>query len=130
VLTWSITIGMLIALGVLAMTVGLIRAETSFELRVLSAAGAARRTRRALTAVTAATLGFVGAVLGVATAYLLVIAFLANGPMGSGDLSELGFNLPLRPIGLLVIGLPVIAGVGGWLFAAREPSSIARQPLD
>lgn len=38
--------GILLALGVLAMTVGLIRSETADDLRILSAAGAARRTRR------------------------------------------------------------------------------------
>ena len=96
-LGWSILIGLLIALGVLAMTVGLIRAETSGELRVLTAAGASRRTRRALTSITAGTLGLVGGVLGIVTAYLLVGAFLANN--FSGNLSELTWNLPLRPLG-------------------------------
>ena len=78
VLSWSIAVGLLLALGVLAMTVGLIRSETASELRVLTAAGASRRTRRTLTAVTAGPLGFVGAALGLVTAYLLVAAFLAT----------------------------------------------------
>jgi putative ABC transport system permease protein len=110
------------------MTVGLIRAETSSELRVLSAAGAGRRTRRALTSVTAATLGFVGAVLGIVTAYLLVGAFLANN--FSDNLSELTNNLPLRPLGVIVLGLPLVAAVGGWLFAARDPGGLGRRPLE
>jgi len=95
---------------------------------VLTATGASRRTRRALTSVTAGALGFVGAVLGVVTAYLLVTAFLANN--FSDNLSELTRNLPLRPLGVLVIGLPLLAALGGWLFAAREPAGIARQPLE
>lgn len=128
VLGWSILIGLLIALGVLAMTVGLIRAETAGELRVLAAAGASRRTRRALTSITAATLGLVGAVLGVVTAYLLVGAFLANN--FSNNLSELTWNLPLRPLGAIVLGLPLLAALGGWVFAAREPTAIGRQPLE
>jgi len=128
VLGWAILLGLLVALGVLAMTVGLIRAETAAELRVLTATGASRRTRRALTSVTAGALGFVGAVLGVVTAYLLVTAFLANN--FSDNLSELTRNLPLRPLGVLVIGLPLLAALGGWLFAAREPAGIARQPLE
>src|SRR5258707_5335079 len=44
--------GLLLALGVLAMTVGLIRSETAGDLRTLTAAGAGGRTRRALTRVT------------------------------------------------------------------------------
>ncbi|HEY8080472.1 MAG TPA: FtsX-like permease family protein, partial [Acidimicrobiales bacterium] len=127
VLGWSILLGILVALGVLAMTVGLIRAETSGELRVLTAAGASRRTRRALTSVTAAALGFVGAVLGVVTAYLLVGAFLATN--ASDNLSELVNNLPIRPLAAIVLGLPLLAALGGWCFAAREPTSISRQPL-
>jgi putative ABC transport system permease protein len=128
VLAWAIALGLLVALGVLAMTVGLIRAETASELRVLTAAGASRRTRRALTGVTAATLGFVGAVLGIVTAYLLVGSFLANN--FSSNLSELTFNLPIRPVGAIVLGLPILAGIGGWLFAAREQGGIGRQPLE
>ena len=128
VLSWAILLGLLVALGVLAMTVGLIRAETLSELRVLTAAGAARRTRRALTSVTAASLGFVGAVLGIVTAYLLVGAFLANN--FSDNLSELTNNLPIRPLGAFVLGLPLLAAAGGWLFSAREPAAIGRQPLE
>ena len=45
VLAWAIAAGLLLALGVLAMTVGLIRSETASELRVLTATGASRRTR-------------------------------------------------------------------------------------
>lgn len=129
VLAWAIAAGVLMALGVLAMTVGLIRAETSTELRVLTAAGAGRRTRRALTSVTAGTLGLVGAVLGVATAYLLVGAFFAANRNGD-SLQELTYNWPLRPLGILLIGLPVLAAAGGWLFAGREPRGISRQPIE
>jgi putative ABC transport system permease protein len=128
VLAWAIAAGVLLALGVLAMTVGLIRAETSSELRVLTAAGASRRTRRTLTSVTAGTLGFVGAVLGVATAYLLVLVFLFT---SNGDnVQELTYNVPVRPLGILVLGLPVLAAAGGWALAGREPRGIARQPIE
>lgn len=128
VLDWSVGVGVLLALGVLAMTVGLIRAETSSELRVLTAAGASRRTRRSLTAVTASTLGVVGAILGIVTAYLLVGAFF--GANASDNIQELTYNVPLRPLGVMVIGLPLLAGACGWLFAGREPRGIARQPIE
>ena len=127
VLTWSIAAGLLLALGVLAMTVGLIRAETASELRVLTAAGAGRRTRRVLTAVTAGSLGFVGAVLGVVTAYVLVAAFLFSNSANFGELTE---NVPFRPLGLMVFGLPILAALGGLCFSGREPSGIAHQPIE
>jgi hypothetical protein len=31
---------------------------------------------------------------------------------------------------ILLAGLPLVAGAGGWLLAGREPAAIARQPLD
>jgi hypothetical protein len=31
---------------------------------------------------------------------------------------------------LVLIGLPVAATVGGWLFAGRQPQAIADQPLE
>jgi hypothetical protein len=51
---WASAAGILLALGVLAMTVGLIRSETAGDLRTLTATGAGRRTRRTLTGATAA----------------------------------------------------------------------------
>ena len=45
--------GILLAFGVLAMTVGLIRSETAGDVRILTAVGANRRTRRTLTGATA-----------------------------------------------------------------------------
>jgi putative ABC transport system permease protein len=128
VLDWSIGAGVLLALGVLAMTVGLIRAETSSELSVLTAAGAGRRTRRALTSVTAGTLGFVGALLGVVTAYVLVAVYLLSSQ--TSNVSELTYNFPDRPLGVMIIGLPLLAAIGGWLFAGREPRALARQPIE
>jgi hypothetical protein len=61
--------GLLLALGVLAMTVGLIRSETGSDLRTLAAARASSRTRRTLTAATAGAL----ALLGTTADWLLVV---------------------------------------------------------
>jgi putative ABC transport system permease protein len=128
VLAWSIGAGLLLALGVLAMTVGLIRAETASELRVLTATGASRRTRRALTSVTASILGIVGAALGIVTAYLLVGAFLTSSNQDS--ISEMFNSIPARPLAVMLFGLPLLAGIGGWLFAGREPRVLSRQPIE
>ncbi len=117
--------GILVALGVLAMTIGLIRSETSGELRTLTATGASGRTRRNITAATAGALGLLGAVLGTAIAYLAVIAYSWHDLL-TGDASL----LPWFDLLLVLVGLPVAAAAGGWLFAGRQPPAIAHQPLE
>ena len=117
-------LGILIALGVLAASVGLIRSETARDLRTLTAAGASAGTRRMITAATAAALGLLGAILGMAGAVIAVLAWAHS------SLSAIFGDLPLTDVLILLIGLPLIAAAGGWLLAGREPEAIARQPLD
>lgn len=71
----AVAAGVLAVLAVLAMTIGLIRSETSTDLRVLAATGASGRTRRMLTGATAAALALLGGLLGTAAAYLAIIAW-------------------------------------------------------
>jgi len=117
-------LGILIALGVLAASVGLIRSETAPDLRTLTATGASTTTRRAITAATAAAIGLLGAVLGMAFA---VVAGLV---WAHGSLSAMFGDVPLTDVLLLLAGLPLVAAAGGWLLAGREPDGISRQPLD
>jgi putative ABC transport system permease protein len=117
-------LGILIALSVLAMSVGLIRSETARDLRTLTATGASSTTRRTITAATAAALGLLGAITGMAGAVVAVLAW------GHGSLSDMFNDVLLTDVLILVIGLPLAAAVGGWLLAGREPTAIARQPLD
>jgi putative ABC transport system permease protein len=116
--------GMLIALGVLAMTVGLIRGETVADLRTLTAAGAGARTRRALTGVTAGVIALLGALLGAVAGCLAAAAFARS------SLTLTFGNVPWSDIGLLVIGMPLIAAAAGWLLGGRAPAAYARQPLE
>ena len=37
---------------------------------------------------------------------------------------------PLLNLAAILVGLPVVAYVGGWLLAGREARAIARQPLE
>jgi len=117
-------LGIVIAFGVLAASVGLIRSETERDLRTLTATGASSATRRMITAATAAALGLLGAVLGMAVA---VIAGLA---WAHSSLSVMFGGLPLTDVLVLLAGLPLAAAAGGWLLAGREPDVISRQPLD
>lgn len=116
--------GLLLALGVLAMTVGLIRSETVRDLRTLTAAGAGARTRRALTGVTTGVIAFLGAVLGTVAAFLAVLAWAHS------DLLQTFGTVPWYDIGLLVIGMPLIGAAAGWVFGGRQPAAVSRQPLE
>ncbi|MFI5913224.1 FtsX-like permease family protein [Dactylosporangium sp. NPDC051541] len=115
--------GITVALGVLAMTVGLIRSETARDLRTLAAAGARRRTRRALTAATAGSLALTGAVIGTAGAYLAMLAWFHREPHWL-------YHPPLLNLAAILAGLPVVAYLGGWLLTGREARAIARPPLE
>jgi putative ABC transport system permease protein len=117
-------LGIVIAFGVLAASVGLIRSETARDLRTLTAAGVGAGTRRVITAATAAALGLLGAILGMAGA---VIAGLA---WAHSSLSAMLGDLPLSDVLILLAGLPLVAAAGGWLLAGREPPLIARQPIE
>jgi putative ABC transport system permease protein len=115
--------GTLLALAILAMTVGLIRSETAGDLRTLTATGATSRIRRTLTAATAGSLALLGALLGVAGAYLALTATY---------LDELGYlgRIPVLPLVLIVVGVPLAAAAAGWLLAGREPPTIARPVME
>jgi putative ABC transport system permease protein len=120
---WSTGVGILLALGVLGMTVGLIRSETAGDLRSLAATGASSTTRRTITGATSGALALLGALLGTAGAYAALLVWYRS------DLSPLG-RVPVANLVVILAGLPLLAFAGGWLLAGREPSAIARQPLE
>jgi putative ABC transport system permease protein len=120
---WSTAAGILVALGVLAMTVGLIRSETANDLRTLTATGASSTSRRSITGATAGTLALLGALLGTAGAYAALLVWHRS------NLDPLG-NIPIVNLVIILAALPLIATAGGWLLAGREPAVIAHQPLE
>ena len=121
--TGATAAGMLLALGVLAMTVGLIRSEVAGDVRTLTAVGAGSGMRRKLTAATAGALALLGVVLGLAAAYLaLVGAYL-------GHLDKLA-NVPIGDLAVTALGVPLLATAAGWLLAGHQPPAIARAALD
>jgi putative ABC transport system permease protein len=115
--------GALLALAILAMTVGLIRRESAGDLRTLTATGATSAIRRTLTGATAGSLALLGALLGVAGAYLALVATYLD------DLGYLG-RIPVLPLVLIVVGVPLVATMAGWLLAGREPPAIARSAIE
>jgi putative ABC transport system permease protein len=115
--------GAILALAILALTVGLIRSESAGDLRTLTATGASSRIRRTLTATTAGALALLGALLGVAGAYVAMLATYHD------DLHYLS-NVPFLYLGLAVVGVPLAATAAGWLVAGREPPTIARPMIE
>jgi putative ABC transport system permease protein len=124
---WATAAGILLALCILAMSIGLIRSETAGDLRILTATGAAGPTRRMITAATAGTLGLAGGLLGTAAGYLGAIAWFRDSP--NDGLSALA-SVPVWNLVIIVAGLPLAAAAAGWLLAGREPAAIARRPIE
>jgi len=127
IISWATVFGIVLALGILAMSVGLIRSETAGDLRTLTATGAGSSARRTLTAATAGALALAGAVLGTVAAYVGAIAYSWDNPLDG--LSELS-NIPVQSLLFILVGMPLIAAAGGWLLAGREPAALGHQPME
>jgi putative ABC transport system permease protein len=119
----STAAGALLALGVLAMCVGLIRAEAAGDVRTLTAIGATSTTRRTLTATTAGSLALLGALLGSSAAYLALAA-------GHRDNITVLSRVPVLDLTITIVAVPVAAALAGWILAGRRPSALGQQALD
>jgi putative ABC transport system permease protein len=119
--------GIVLALGILGLSVGLVRSEAGRDLRTLAATGASSATRRTITAATAGALGFTGAVVGVIGGYLAAIGFFRSNSLDG--LSSLT-SIPVSNLLLILVGMPLAATVLGWLLAGRDPAGLGRQPLE
>src|SRR6202034_4159252 len=119
--------GIALAIGILGLSVGLVRSEAARDLRTLSATGAGGSTRRAITATTAGALGFTGAVVGIVGGYVAAIGFFRSNSLDG--LSSLS-SIPVTNLLVILVGMPLAATVLGWLLAGRDPGGIARQPLE
>jgi putative ABC transport system permease protein len=128
VIGWATVFGIVLALCILAMSVGLIRSETAGDLRTLAATGASSYTRRTLTAATAGALGLLGAILGTFAGYVGVIGWLRANSL-HGGLSSLG-DVPVPNLLAIVLGLPLLAAAIGWVLAGRQPAAMSRQPIE
>ena len=129
IVNWATVFGIALALGVLAMSVGLIRSETASELRTLTATGASSRTRRSLTAVTAGGLAFLGALLGTVAAYVGLFGWFRTNKL-EGGVSDIINHVPWDNLFLILIAMPVVAMLLGWLLAGRDPKGIATRPME
>ena len=129
IVNWATVFAIALALGILAMSLGLIRSETASELRTLAATGASSRTRRALTAVTAGGLAFLGALLGTVAAYVGLAGWFHSNAL-EGGLSDIIDHVPWSNLFLIVFAMPVVAAAVGWVLAGRDPSGISTRPME
>jgi putative ABC transport system permease protein len=122
VTAWALTgAATVLALGILAMTVAILRSEAGRDLRVLVATGAGVRMQRAVTATVAGSLALAGALLGAGCAYLVA------GPANpGGDLTQ----VPVAHLTTVILGVPALAAAAGWLLSGREPPALARPALE
>jgi putative ABC transport system permease protein len=127
ILNVATVFGILVALGILAMCVGLLRSETASNLRTLTAAGASGTARRAIGAATAGALALTGAIAGIVAGYVAAIGFFRTSQLDT--LSALT-SIPVSNLLLIGVGMPLIAMIGGWLLAGREPKALGRLPLE
>jgi len=129
VVNWATAFAVALALGILAMSIGLIRSETASELRTLTAAGASSRTRRTLTAVTAGGLAFLGALLGTVAAYVGLVGWFRSNAV-EGGLSDIIDHIPWSNLFLIVVAMPAVAMIVGWVLAGRDPAAISARPME
>ena len=118
ILNWATVFGIALALGILALSIGLIRSESARDLRTLAAAGAGSMTRRELTAATAFALALGGAVLGTAAAYVGAIGYAWDNPLdGLSELSSAHHAAAVHPRGHA-------GGRGGRRLADGRPGAV------
>ena len=111
------------------MSVGLIRSEAASDLRTLAATGASSTTRRNITAATAGALGFTGAVLGTVSGYVGTAGWFRTNSL-NGGLGAIVTTVPVTNLLIILVGMPLVAAVGGWLLAGRQPRDLGHQPLE
>jgi putative ABC transport system permease protein len=129
IINWATVFGIVLALAILAMSVGLIRSETASDLSTLAATGASGTTRRNLTATTAGALAFAGAVLGTVGGYVATIGWYRSNAF-NGGVGALLSSVPTVNLLIILVGMPLAAAAGGWLLAGREPPGMAHQPIE
>ena len=115
-------VGFLLALGILALTVGLLRGETARELPILAATGATSTIRRTVGATTAGALATTGVLLGTVAAYTALAA-------GYHGIDQLG-PVPVRHLGLLLVGIPAITAIATWLLAGSNPPNLTQSTIE
>jgi putative ABC transport system permease protein len=78
-----------------------------------------------ITAATAGALALAGAVTGV-----LWAIWRRSGSSATTSSTVFPGSVPVTNLLLILVGMPLLAVVAGWLLAGREPAVIGRQPME
>lgn len=113
----------LFSLASTGIALGLSQIEARTDKRTLSAIGAPRSFRARLVATQAFALTFAGSVFGALTGVMLGTAFLTS-------IDRAMAQLPWLQLAALVVGVPLLAALGFWLFTPRSVRYEVRQALD
>ncbi|HTV10997.1 MAG TPA: hypothetical protein VME20_03975 [Acidimicrobiales bacterium] len=122
------TFGIGLALAILAMSVGLVRSETAGDLRVLAATGASSWARHALSAATAGGLALLGGLLGTVAGYVGMIGWV-RGNAVAGGLAAVA-DVPVTNLLVILLGMPAVAVVLGWVLSGRERPATSRRAIE
>lgn len=107
----------IIAIAASAIAIGLARFDGRQDDATLAALGAGRVVRRSFAFWQAIIIAGIGSVLGAATGLVPAWALSVNG---------LPFVPPWIPIGIAVVGLPLVIACGSWLLATRSKVAARR----
>ena len=97
-------------------------------MRVLAAAGASSSARHALSAATAGGLALLGALLGTVAGYIGIIGWVRGSTL-TGGLSFLE-NVPVANLLVILVGMPAVAAVLGWVLSGRERPVTVRRAIE
>jgi putative ABC transport system permease protein len=130
---------MMAAAGLLLLIVTLIStalsmAEQQADSGTLAAVGATRRTRRAFAAAQAMVVGLIGAVLGIAVGlvpgiaitYPLTSSYDTDPATGTPRITGPFLSIPWTPLLLVVLGVPLLAGLLSAVAIRRAPAMTRR----
>ena len=81
-----------------------------------------------LSAATAGGLALLGALLGTVAGYVGMIGWFRASPL-AGGVSVLG-HVPVVNLALILVGMPAIAVVLGWVLSGRERPATVRRAIE
>lgn len=127
-------IAALLLLIVTLISTALSMAEQQGDSGTLAAVGATRRTRRAFAAAQAMVVGFIGAILGIAVGlvpgiaitYPLTTEYNTDPATGAEQWSGPFLSIPWTPLLLVVLGVPLLAGLLSAVAIRRAPAMTRR----
>ena len=120
IVTWAAGIFVLLATSI---ALGLSQIEAAADKRTLAAIGAPKAFRARMVATQAFALTFTGAVLGGGTGIAVGVTLVTTANMSD-------IVLPWPQVLILLVGVPVLAAIGFWVFTPRNLKYEVRQSLD